>query len=986
MSTIDISELKSGLPWYDNSDESIDISDEIQHYGTPRHSGRYPWGSGDNPYQHASYFMSKYTELKKQGLKESEIAAKLNMSMDEMRARRTNSINEMYESDRRQVIKMKEKGMSNVAIGKLMGKSEGTIRNMLKDHEDRKANKVQNLAEVLKASVDEKGFIDIGKGVAETLHVNESNMKAAIALLKDQGYVYDNKVFVQQATNADQFTTLKVLAKPGTDHKEIVANRFDIDSVVPYYGERDENGDYQYYKFKPPVSIDGDRVFVRYGDEGGKERDGLIQLRRGVEDISLGNDLYSQVRIGVNGTNYMKGMAVYSDDIPEGYDIVYNTNKPKGSPLFDGPKDELVFKPMKTIDILDENGNKIGKEINKDNPFGSSIKDMQHTWKDENGVEHQSVINKIREEGDWDDWSRTLPTQFLAKQSATLIKKQLDTTYADKLDEYSEIMSLTNPTIKKAFLKDFADGLDKSAVDLKTRALPGQSVQVILPDPNVKEGEIYAPNYENGSYVALIRYPHAGTFEIPICKVNNNVKSAKKMLTDENGPALDAVVINAKTANQLSGADFDGDTVTVIPTHGANGVKITSKPYLEDMKDFDHTELYKKYDGMKVISKENMQKQMGVVSNLITDMTIQGADDHELARAVKHSMVIIDSYKHELDYRSSYTENGIEELQKKYQPKEDGKFGGASTLFSRAKSQERVNKREEGQLVIDPETGKKTRQYFDPETGEKLYTEKGTTTLKLSASAKKKVKAIKDDPDMDGETKQRKLREIYADEGVPELVQTISTKMAEAKDARTLSSGTLKENLYADYANNLKELANKSRLEYLKLDDVKRNPQAAKDYAPEVESLKAKVDTALMNAPKERQAQLLANKRAQKEIERNPELKEDTKELKKVKTMLLQKARIEVGAEGKKSRISLTDSEWEAIQNNAVSANLLNQIINHTDSAKLKERAMPNNNSLALSTAKQNRIKAYAKSGYTIAEIADALGVSQSAVIKYMKG
>lgn len=26
-------------------------TDELEHYGTPRHSGRYPWGSGENPYQ-----------------------------------------------------------------------------------------------------------------------------------------------------------------------------------------------------------------------------------------------------------------------------------------------------------------------------------------------------------------------------------------------------------------------------------------------------------------------------------------------------------------------------------------------------------------------------------------------------------------------------------------------------------------------------------------------------------------------------------------------------------------------------------------------------------------------------------------------------------------------------------------------------------------------------------------------------------------------
>ena len=37
--------------------------------------------------------------------------------------------------------------------------------------------------------------------------------------------------------------------------------------------------------------------------------------------------------------------------------------------------------------------------------------------------------------------------------------------------------------------------------------------------PSMKENEVYAPNYKNGEQVALIRYPHAGTFEIPILTV-----------------------------------------------------------------------------------------------------------------------------------------------------------------------------------------------------------------------------------------------------------------------------------------------------------------------------------------------------------------------------------------------------------------------------------------------------------------------------------
>lgn len=102
---------------------------------------------------------------------------------------------------------------------------------------------------------------------------------------------------------------------------------------------------------------------------------------------------------------------------------------------------------------------------------------------------------------------------------------------------------------------------------------------------------------------------------------------------------------------------------------------------------------------------------MGVISNLITDMTLKGATQDELARAVRHSMVVIDAEKHKLDYKQSEIDNDIASLKRRYQGRigEDGKYHeGASTLISRAKSEVSVNKRQ-GSPQIDPETG---RQYW----------------------------------------------------------------------------------------------------------------------------------------------------------------------------------------------------------------------------------------------------------------------------------
>lgn len=76
--------------------------------------------------------------------------------------------------------------------------------------------------------------------------------------------------------------------------------------------------------------------------------DGVIQIRRGCEDLNLGRAMYAQVRIGVNGTHYAKGMCVYGDDsiFPPGCDILINSNKKKGTPVL-GKGDDTVLKEQK---------------------------------------------------------------------------------------------------------------------------------------------------------------------------------------------------------------------------------------------------------------------------------------------------------------------------------------------------------------------------------------------------------------------------------------------------------------------------------------------------------------------------------------------------------------------------------------------------------------------------------------------------------------
>lgn len=897
------------------------LDEELMHYGTPRHSGRYPWGSGDNPYQHEEYFRKTVSELKGQGLSEKDIREVMHMTTTEYRAMNQISKAAKREEEFRIIRELADKGYSNAEIGKRLDppRGESSVR-ALRDEAFQIRNKnTANTADMLKNEVDTKGVIDIGKGVELDCGVSKERFNTAVTMLELQGYeVYS--IDLEQVTNKGRYTKLKVLCPPGTDYKDILDNPDQIKTIQSYM----EDGGEKIRAVQFPSSLDSSRIKIRYNEDGGLEKDGTIEIRRNVDDLSLGNSLYAQVRIAVDGTHYLKGMAIYSDgsDMPDGVDVIFNTNKHKGTPMKD------VLKELKT--------NKDGT-INEDNPFGALIKaNGQSTYVDADGNEKLSPINKLREEGDWAEYSKTLSSQFLSKQNMGLIKRQLNLAYAEKEDEYQEICDLTNPAVKKKLLESFADDCDASAVHLKAASLPRQATQVIIPVTSLKDNEIYAPNYNEGESVVLIRYPHAGTFEIPELVVNNKNKEAQSVLGKN---AKDAVGINSKVAGRLSGADFDGDTVMVIPVNDKVRVK-TSKP-LTDLVNFDPKEAYPYHEGMKTMKKGSVGNEMGKISNLITDMTLQGASTKELARAVKHSMVVIDAYKHKLDYRQSEIDNGIDALKEKYQPANDG-IKGAATLISRSKSPEWVRKRKLFQ--IDKDT--------DPDTGEKVYREA--------------------DPyiDKNGNTKYYKQK---------------STRMAETNDASTLISeyNAPAEREYARYANKLKALANDARKEYLSTKGVTKNATAAETYKEEVGSLKAKLDTALKNAPKERQAQIAASAIVKVQLRDNPDDYSEKSEEKKLRQQALSNARAQLGASKKNVQIQITPKEWEAIQAGAVSNNMLKDILDNTDMDKVREYATPRTNTI--SSAKLARIKALKASGNSNSDIAELTGLSVNTIVKYLE-
>lgn len=908
------------------------------HYGMPKRSGRYPWGSGENPYQHSGDFLSRIEQLKKEGWSETpeNIMKEFGLTTTQYRTEKRLATHERRMLDVARAKSLREDGLGYTEIGREMGMSESTIRSLLNQHSESRMNAAKKTADFLREQINTKGMIDVGAEVERELGVSREKLNEALHILELEGYpVY--KGGIPQATNPGKQINQMVICPPGTEHSEIY-NYENVHSLSEYVSH---DGGETFDKFVYPKSMDSSRLKIRYAEEGGIDKDGVVEIRRGVDDLSLGESHYAQVRILVDGNKYIKGMAVYSDDMPDGVDVIFNTNK------------------SKSVDKMD-----VLKNIKDDpeNPFGSLIKPGgQSYYIDENGERQLSLINKRSEQGDWDEWKDALPSQFLSKQSLSLAKKQLNLAASDKMAEFDEICSLTNPTIKKHLLSKFADECDSAAVHLQAAALPGQKYHVIIPVNSLSDTEVYAPNYENGTKLALIRYPHGGTFEIPILTVNNKNVAAKNLI---GADAIDGIGINSKVAARLSGADFDGDTVMCIPTHDKYGkVKIASTPPLKGLEGFDPKMAYPERPGMKYM--KNTGTQMGIISNLITDMTLKGASQDELARAVRHSMVVIDAEKHKLDYKQSEIDNGIASLKKKYQRyvDEDGNIheGGASTLISRAKSEVSVDKRQGTPLV-----NLKGKRWYDPSKPE------GALIYKTADDVEYTVNKVN-----------KRTGEVTT---VTRRKKQPSTRMAETDDPYTLISdaNTPMERAYAEYASKMKALANKARKEMMTAGKINYSSTANQIYKKEVASLLSKLNLSRLNAPKEREAQRRANAEVLAKTRSNPNMKPG--DIKKLRQQALTKYRLQVGSISRRKRnIDITDNEWNAIQSGAVSESILKKILDNTDVDKLRQRATPKNTS-TLSSAKINRIKSLSNSNYTVGEIAKILGVSPSTVSKYLKG
>lgn len=905
--------------------------------GTPG-SGRYRWGSGEHPYQRSGFSYDDYMDLVKAGLSDQEIAKHFKMdNIQELRDNRTIALAYKREDDVRKATELYNKGFGYTAIGKEMGISESSVRSLLQNKAAQETkNAIFNTADALRDSVDEKGVIDIGAGTEQILGVSPTRYKAAIRALENAGYQTYN-LYSNQLGSQNQQTTIRVLAKPGMTQQEATEYLKEAQIGVPVLDIHSEDNGLTFYGIERPKSIDSKRVGIGYDPE----KEGLVEIRRGVEDVSLGDNKYAQVRIAVDDKYFIKGMAVYSDKLPDGVDILVNTKKPVGTPLRGEDNEHSVLKELKT---------KKDGSIDWDNPFGAAIKMRngvtvgQRHYKDENGNDQLSVINIINEEGDWSGWKKTLSSQMLSKQSRDLIKQQLDISIEAKQKEFDEINSIQNPTVKKRLLYSFADECDSAAADLSAAALPRQASHAIIPIKSLKDNEIYAPNYRNGEKVVLIRYPHAGTFEIPELIVNNNNMEAKRTIGSK---ATDAVGITMKTAMKLSGADFDGDTVLVIPNND-NKITVTNSPKFKELNNFD-TGIY--YNGkLPKMPDKTKQQMMGITTNLIQDMTLKGAPAEDLIPAVKYSMVVIDAQKHSLDYKKAYADYNIAKLNEKYR---GSARAGASTIVTRAGAETYIPQRK----IARSNKEKGIVNGIDIQTGNKVYEDTG----KVKWTPKKD----KNTGEIIGWKQTKKLDKIEKMYLVDDAFELVGDK----EDP--------KERLYAGFANTMKDLARKSRLIAVNTENMKRNPDSVKMYAKEVAELNNSLKDVKANKYLERQAQILGNKRYYA-AKRDGNYSRD--QLKRLQNECIAGARLSIGA--KKPTIEITPRQWAAIDAGAVSSSILTEIINNTSLDTIRNYTMPRQTQRSrVSYTDECLIRSMAaRPGVTQSEIADAMGLSTSTI------
>ena len=158
----------------------------------PRRSGRYPWGSGEDPYQRTGDFLSRVDDLKKQGLSEKEIADGLGMTTTQLRNEKALAKNERRALEVARAKSLKEDGLGATEIAKKMSEelgrtiNESTVRSWFNEKSAERMNKAKETADLLREQIEEKGMIDVGNGVEIDLGISKEKLNQALKILQDE--------------------------------------------------------------------------------------------------------------------------------------------------------------------------------------------------------------------------------------------------------------------------------------------------------------------------------------------------------------------------------------------------------------------------------------------------------------------------------------------------------------------------------------------------------------------------------------------------------------------------------------------------------------------------------------------------------------------------------------------------------------------------------------------------------------------------------
>ena len=93
----------------------------IAHYGVKRRSGRYPWGSGERPYQSSSDFLARVEQLQSEGMTEKDLMDYFNITSTDLRRQIRVAKHERRELEAARAKSLRDDGLSLDAIAKKMG-------------------------------------------------------------------------------------------------------------------------------------------------------------------------------------------------------------------------------------------------------------------------------------------------------------------------------------------------------------------------------------------------------------------------------------------------------------------------------------------------------------------------------------------------------------------------------------------------------------------------------------------------------------------------------------------------------------------------------------------------------------------------------------------------------------------------------------------------------------------------------------------------